>query len=431
MTVLRLLLLACLLLFAVQHDSTASSTYIEVTAAGNRQLRLAVVPPQPMGATIRPTLANEAASVHSFDLTMSGLVAAEVKDAAPLPDGLALTPIDFVPWLSAGYDLLIRGEYELRGEELTLEFRLYDVQTKKMLTSKRFLGGEKDLRRFAHSFSDEVLRALTGEKGPFTSKILYVSNKTGSKELFLMDWDGHNPQQLTQNRSITLSPDISPDAREIIFTSYKRGNPDLYKRGLTGAVEVPVSNRRGLNITGAWSPDGSKIALALSKDGNTEIYTVARDGSAPNRLTVTHAANVSPAWSPDGSRIAFVSDRLGKPQLFIMDANGGNVKRFDTGGAYTVNPAWSPKGDKLAYAKSVGGFQIFVANADGSNEMQLTFEGNNERPRWSPDGRLIVFSSKRGGPEALYVMRANGSGQTRVSRNGGLSQHPVWVPQNP
>ena len=431
MTGLRLLLLAWLLLFAVRHDSTASSTYIEVTAAGNRQLRLAVVPPQPIGTTIRPALANESAAVHSFDLTMSGLVAAEVKDAAPLLNGLALTPIDFVPWLSAGYDLLIRGEYELRGEELTLEFRLYDVPAKKMLTSKRFLGREKDLRRFAHSFSDEIMRALTGEKGPFTSKILYVSTKTGSKELFLMDWDGYNPQQLTNNRSITISPDISPDAKEIIFTSYKRGNPDLYKRGLVGTVEVPISSRRGLNITGSWSPDGSKIALALSKDGNTEIYTIARDGSAPNRLTVTQAANVSPAWSPDGSKIAFVSDRFGKPQLFTMDAKGGNVQRFGYGGAYTVNPAWSPKGDKLAYAKSAGGFQIFVANADGSNEQQLTFDGNNERPRWSPDGRLIVFSSKRGGPEALYVMRADGSGQTKISRSGGLSQHPVWVPQNP
>lgn len=426
MRIIVAMLCVCLLL-AGQRDSSAAN-YVEVTAAGNRLLKMAVVPPQPMGAVIRPELANEVAEVNSFDLTMSGLVVAERRDAAPLANGLALTPIDFVPWLSAGYDLLIRGEYELRGQELTIEFRLYDVLGKKLLTSKRFLGNEKDLRRYAHSFSDEVLRALTGEKGAFTSKILYVSTQTGNKELFLMDWDGYNPQQLTNNHSINLSPDISPDGREIIFTSYKRGNPDLYKRAISSTVEVPVSHRRGLNITGAWSPDGSKIALALSKDGNTEIYTIARDGSSPNRLTVSHSANLSPAWSPDGSKIAFVSDRLGKPQLFVMDASGGNVQRFPVSGGYIVNPAWSPKGDKLAYARMAGGFQIFVANADGSNETQLTFEGSNERPRWSPDGRLIAFSSKRGGQEALYVMRADGSGQTRVSRTKGNSQHPVWTP---
>ncbi|QOX80429.1 Tol-Pal system beta propeller repeat protein TolB [Trichlorobacter lovleyi] len=422
------LVLACLLLLSMQQD-TAAANYIEVTAAGNRLLKLAVVPPQPMGTVIRPELANETAEVHSFDLTMSGLVAAERRDAALLEHGLALTPMDFIPWLSAGYDLLIRGEYELRGQELTLEFRLYDVVAKKLLTSKRFLGREKDLRRYAHSFSDEVLRVLTGEKGAFTSKIIYVSTQSGNKELAMMDWDGFNGQQLTGNRSINLSPDISPDGREVIFTSYKRGNPDLYKRALSSNLEVPVSSRSGLNITGAWSPDGSKIALALSKDGNTEIYTVAKDGSSPNRLTVSHAANVSPAWTPDGSKIAFVSDRLGKPQIFVMDANGGNVRRLITNGSYNVNPSWSPKGDKLAFARMAGGFQIFVANADGSNETQLTFEGNNERPRWSPDGRLIAFSSRRGGQEAIYVMRADGSGQTKVSRSKGLSQHPIWSPR--
>ena len=146
-------------------------------------------------------------------------------------------------------------------------------------------------------------------------------------------------------------------------------------------------------------------------------------------LPICKAANVSPAWAPDGSRIVFVSDRHGKPQLFSMDTNGGNVARFGNGGGYTVNPAWSPKGDKLAYARSAGGFQIFVVNADGSGETQLTFEGNNERPRWSPDGRLIIFSSRRGGQEALYVMRADGSGQTKVSRTAGLGQHPVWTPR--
>jgi len=424
------LFLICLLLSGLQQPVFAAN-YIEVTATGNRLLKLAVVPPQPMGSVIRPDLANETAEVHNFDLNMSGLVTVERRDAPLLTNGLALTPIDFIPWLSAGYDLLIRGEYELRGEELTLEFRLYDVLAKKMVTSKRFLGREKDLRRYAHTFSDEVVRALTGENGAFTSKIVYVSSQPGNKELFMMDWDGHNPQQLTKNRSINLSPDISPDGREIIFTSYKRGNPDLYKRAISSTVEVPVSSRRGLNITGAWSPDGKKIALALSKDGNTEIYTVAKDGSAPSRLTVSRSANVSPAWHPDGSRIVFVSDRLGKPQLFSMDTNGGSVGRFGNGSGYTVNPSWSPKGDKLAFARMVGGFQIFVANADGTGVVQLTSEGNNERPRWSPDGRLIIFSSRRGGQEALYVMRSDGSGQTKVSRTKGVNQHPVWTPRGP
>jgi len=422
--------LFCLLLIVCcRIPATQAAEYIEVTASGNRQLKMAVVPPQPSGSVVRPELANEAADATAFDLAMSGVVTTERRSAAPQPGALGLSTIDFVPWLSAGFDLLILGEYELRGEDLTLEFRLFDVVSKKLLTVKRYLGRKKELRRFAHAFSDEVLQALTGVRGSFSSRIVYVSNQTGFKEIWQMDWDGYNPQQVTRNRSITISPDVSPDGREILFTSYKRGNPDLYKRAFSGTVDVPVSTYPGLNITGAWSPDGSKIALALSKDGNTEIYTINRDGSAPKRLTVSNVANVSPAWSPDGSTIAFVSDRLGKPQVYLMDANGGNVRRISTNGSYCVNPAWSPDGAKIVYASLAGGFQIFTINADGSGNTQLTSEGSNERPRWSPDGRLIAFSSRRGGAEAIYVMRADGSGQTRVSRSGGASLHPVWTPQ--
>ena len=161
------------------------------------------------------------------------------------------------------------------------------------------------------------------------------------------------------------------------------------------------------------------------------LFRSNRDGSAPERLTVTNAANLSPAWSPDGSKIAFVSDRFGKPHIFIMDANGGNVQRLTTNGGNNFNPAWSPKGDKIAYTHMAGGFQIFTINPDGSGDSQLTTVGSNERPRWSPDGRLIAFSSKRDGGEAIYVMRADGSGQTRVSRTPGKSQHPTWSPRWP
>lgn len=425
--ILNLLVSTIMVIFACSYSTAA--TYIEVTAPGNRLLKLAIVPPQPAGNTIQPQLANDMAEAQAFDLTMSGLFTAEKRDSAPLPQRLGLSMVDFVPWLTAGYDLLVRGEYELRGDELTVEFRLFDVLNKKPLLVKRYLGKTSELRRFAHAFSDEVLLVVAGEKGAFTSRIAFVSTQTGNKEIFMMDWDGHNLQQITKNRAINLGPDVSPDGREIIFTSYKRGNPDLYKRAISSSVDVPISKNPGVNITGAWSPDGSKIALTMSKDGNSEIYLVNRDGSAPVRLTVSSSANVSPTWSPDGSMIAFVSDRLGRPQIFIIDSKGGNMRRLTSNGSYNVNPSWSPKGDKIAYARSAGGFQIFVINADGTGDTQLTTEGSNERPRWSPDGRLIAFSSKRGGAESIYVMRADGSGQTKVSRNGGKNIHPAWSPR--
>lgn len=427
---MRFSLLILLAILALSATAPAQTGYIEVTAPGNRQLKLAVDTPHCLDATPNVEAAKEMGAVISFDMNMSGLVSADTREQLPLPGGIAFAETDFVPWLTSGYDLLVRSEYSIKGDELTVEFRLYDVLNRKMITAKRYLGKVKDLRHLVHSFDDEILLALTNVRGCFTTRIAYVSNQSGNKEIFIMDWDGHNIMQLTRNGSINLNPDFSPDGREIIFTSYKHGNPDLYKRALSNATEVPISRRKGLNITGAWSPDGSKIALALSKDGDAEIYTITKDGGNPQRLTINPAIDISPTWSPDSSRIAFVSDRLGKPQLFMMNVASGAVQRLTTSGSYNVTPRWSPKGDKIAYARMQGGgFHIYTINPDGSGDTQLTSVGSNENPAWSPDGRFIAFSSKRGGSEDIYVMRADGSGQTRVGQSKGRSTQPAWSPR--
>lgn len=418
------ILLAVLLIFPAA--VSAQSGYIEVTAPGNRLLKLAVDTPLALDQAPNTESAREISDVLVFDMNMSGIASAESREQLPLPGGITLADADYMPWMTGGYDLLIRSSYSIKGGELTVEFRLFDVINRKLMTAKRYLGKTNELRRFTHSFADEVLLVITGEKGCFTSRIAYVSNQTGNKEISIMDWDGHNPLPLTRNGSININPDFAPDGREIIFTSYKRGNPDLYRRALSSPAEVVLSNRKGLNITGTWSPDGSKIALALSKDGDAEIYTIAKDGGNPVRLTISRALEVYPSWSPDGKQIAFVSDRLGKPQIFVMDADGGNVRRLTTSGGYNVNPRWSPKGDRIAYSRSQGGFQIFTIRADGTGDTQLTSEGNNENPSWSPDGRFITFSSARGGGQGVYVMRSDGSGQTRVSRGKGSYSQPVW-----
>lgn len=429
---MRYIFFSILILLLLPLGSAAQSGVpeaVEVTASGNRQLKLAVETPRTLDSATGPATGSEMSDVIAFDMNMSGVTTAETRPQSTLSGG-SLAETAFLPWMAAGFDLLVRGEYSVKGDNLTVEFRLFDLVNRKMLTSRRYLGTTKELRRFAHAFADEIMLVVTGEKGAFTTHIAFVSSQTGNKEIVIMDWDGHNQVQLTRNGSINLNPDFSPDGREIIFSSYKRGNPDLFKRALSNTVEVPLSTRKGLNITGTWSPDGSKIALALSKDGNSEIYTIAKDGSHPTRLTNNPAIEVSPVWSPDGTRLAFLSDRLGKPQIFIMDADGSNVRRLTTSGAYNVNPRWSPKGDKIAYARMQGGsFQIYTVNIDGTGDTQLTTNGSSENPSWSPDGRLLAFSSKRGGVEAIYVMRADGSGQTRVSQGKGRCTQPAWSPR--
>ncbi len=406
----------------------AQETYREVTAAGANKLTLAVDSPRRLGGGDFPG-AGEIAEVLRADMTLAGLFTVAAPAAPVTAAGIRPGEFDFAPWRGAGVDLLVKCGYTLSGDTLTAEFRLYNVNQGREVLAKRYSGRQRDLRKIAHTFSDDILESLTGERGPFTGKIAFVSNRSRNKELYLMDYDGYHVQQLTRNGSINLNPDFSPTGRELVYTSYRRRNPDLYRRVLATGAEAAISTRRGINVTGAWSPDGKQIALALSKDGNSEIYVISRDGRQMKRLTNNPAIDVSPAWSPDGKQIAFVSDRLGKPQLFIMNADGSGVRRLTTNGAYNVSPRWSPKGDRIAYCRQERGFQIYVINADGSGDTRLTGEGSNEHPRWSPDGRFITFSSTRDGGEAIYVMRADGSGQTRVSRGARKDSHPTWSPR--
>ena len=406
---MRTILLLIMLLLAPQM-ALAAEGYIDVTAPVSRKLKLFIAPTTPLSGQVTPEVSRELSELFGLDLSLAGPFEISATETA-----------------GTGSDLVLKSAYSAQGNAITLECRLFDQVLNREVTAKRYSGGAKELRRMGHAFSDEVLRAVTGEKGPFTGKIAYVTKISGNKEIFVMDYDGHNPQRLTNNGSINLKPDFAPSGKEVIYTSYKKGNPDLYRRELFTGLEARISSRSGLNAMGAFSPDGSKIALVMSKEGNSEIYLISREGKELARLTNNHAIDVSPAWSPDGSRIAFVSDRLGKPQVFIMNADGEHVRRLTVNGAYNVTPRWSPKGDRIAYARQEGGgFQIYAINPDGSQDTQLTTAGSNEHPRFSPDGRFIVFSSTRDGAEAIYLMRADGSSQTRISPNRAQNSHPTW-----
>jgi len=414
------LVFVLLLLLLCPAGTFSQEEFLRVTAPGNRQLKMAILPPVPLSGDENPKIAADIADIFKLDLGITGIISLADQPAA------SQTPSN----LPADADIILKTTYRLSASSITFEYRLTELPSGKELLAKRYSSSLQDLRKTAHTFADEVLYALTGERGPFTGKIGYVSTASGNKEIYIMDWDGYNSQKITSNGSINLNPDFSPSGKELVFTSYKKQNPDLYRRELFTGTEARISSAPGINITGAFSPEGNRVALAMSKDGNSEIYLITKGGKPLSRLTTNPAIDLSPTWSPDGKFIAFVSDRLGRPQIFMMRIDGSDIKRLTSVGAYNVAPRWSPKGDKIAYSRQYGNnFQIHTINPDGSDDKQITSEGNNEHPRWSPDGRLIVFSSKRAGTESVYVMRADGSGQTKVSRGRSSDSHPTWSPR--
>ncbi len=313
--------------------------------------------------------------------------------------------------------------YQFHGQAI-------DAGTGEVALDRTYPFTQGTLRETMHRFVDDVLEALTGERGIAETQIAYVRQDGRVKEIWMMDYDGENRRQVTHDRSLALSPAWAPWGTEIAFTTFRRGNPDLYLFDLNRKASYPFSTRPGLNTAPAYSPDGKWIACTLSRDGNAEVYRISRDAQTARRLTRNSVIDTSPCFSPTGREILFTSNRTGSPQVYVMDVEGLNQRLLTIEGSYNDSPQWSPKGDKICYAARHDGiFDVIVMDANGANPIQITSNaGHNENPHWSADGRKIVFSSSRQGKRQIFMMNADGSDVVRLTGDGDCF-NPSWGPR--
>ncbi len=332
-------------------------------------------------------------------------------------------------WQQLGVQYLLEGSAQTDGENLTAEIKLSDVSGRSVIKTSKWEMEAEAYRTLAHIISDETVLTLTGQKGIFLTKIAYVRWEAGNKEIYVCDYDGHNPRPVTDDRSINVSPAWSPDGSKLVYTSYKKGNPDLWVSEVSTNQSNLFASYKGLNVNPAWSPDGKYVAATLSKDGNSEIYLLTAEGQIVRRLTNTRAIDCSPTWSPDGKQIAFTSDRPGYPQIYVMDTQGNNLRRLTYTGKISDSPCWSPQGDKIAFAlREKRKLDICTIDVTGENLTRLTREGSNENPDWSPDGLHIVFCSNRTGKYEIYTMHWDGSSETKITTGETVSYNPSWSP---
>jgi TolB protein len=345
--------------------------------------------------------------------------------------------VNYAAWNQLGAQWLIKVQYEKSpsGDKYKFVFRLFDVVNEQFLVGKRYQGKKSFMRKIMHRFADEVMEQLTGKRGVAETRLAFLSRTPDGKEMYAVDFDGANVQKLTNEQSVILSPDWSPNGRFIVYTSYKDRNPDLILLNPAGRRNRrPLLKLPGINSAPAWSPDGSKISLVLSKDSNSEIYVLNRWRKL-TRLTRHFNIDTSPTWSPDGKKIAFTSDRsgTGRPQIYIMDASSGDrtgVKRITFQSRYNDNPSWSPDGDKIAFTSMVkGNFQIKIYNTETRKTTDVTSgPGSKEEPTWSPDGQFLAYRLTRGRQSSIHIRRVEGkkSRQLTFLPEGGVS--PTWSP---
>lgn len=331
------------------------------------------------------------------------------------------------------------GNLGVSGGKLQVQGWLFDA---KNTASPQILGKQyqeaataDNARLIAHRFADEIIFRLGGGiPGVAESRIYFISNRTGNKEVWAMDYDGAGEEQLTKLKSIALSPRVSPDGSRVAFSGLSANSWQImmYSNDLGRVVSFPRMG--GDNFSPAWSSDGSRLAFSSSmRNGDPDIYATDDKGAGLKRLTAFKGSDVSPVFNPKtNAQIAWVSGRTGLPQIFVMDVDGSNVQQITNEG-YAVSPSWSPNGMLLAFSwirhygpGAPGGQDIYLMNVATREFVQLTHDsGRNDFPSWSPDGRHIVFQSTRTGSEQIWSMLADGTHQQQLTRSGKNSM-PNW-----
>jgi TolB protein len=379
-------------------------------------------------------------SVLYNDLTQAGIFDAVSKEFNPLqnpgsPQEMRLEAWNVPP---PNANMVAFGNFGKAGDDIQMQGWLFDVKNQQ---SPQVLGKQyrekatqENARLIAHRFANEIIFRLGGGiNGIFESKIVFISKRSGNKEVWIMDYDGAGQTQLTKNGNIALSPRLSPDGSRVAFTSFNRKGVDIGMYSLELGRSVSFPDFAGTNSSPAWSADGTKLAFSSSMRGDPEIFVTDANGSSPRRITAFSGSDVSPVWNPKtGSQIAFVSGRTGLPQIYIMEADGTNIQRMTDGG-YAVSPSWSPNGQFLTFAwrrkygpGAPGGQDIYIMDIATRQWVQLTHDsGVNDYPSWSPDGRHIVFESNRGGRADIWTMLADGSQQKQLTTSGN-NQQPNW-----
>ena len=336
----------------------------------------------------------------------------------------------------AGWAVQVWGSILPRGPEAVMEGTLFDFtrgERGEIVGGKRYVGSPDVVRQMAHRFADELAFHFTGEQGIARSRIAFVSERNGGKELFVMDYDGYNPRQVTFDAFLNLAPSWSPDKQRVAFVTYREGkDPQIHELDLATGRRRAIVALPGLNITPEWAPNGQELAFATSQDGNSEIYKVDKAGKRFERLTNHGAADLAPTWSPTGREIAFTSDRGGTPQIYLMSAEGTSLRPLtykDRHGTYNTAAAWSPKGNWIAYVCRDDRrlLKLCLISPDGQQGRQLTTGGSNdESPSWSADGRHVVFSAARNGKRDIYMINVDGTGLERLTANGTFNDDPAW-----
>lgn len=356
-------------------------------------------------------------------------------------------------WTEGGVTYLVASKMQNKGSSLEASIKVYNILTKKEVLNTSATINKDQLREAGHRLSDAVYRSITGKPSVFLSKIVFISDRTSvgkdkRKELYIMDFDGRRVEKLTNFNSMVLSPSVSPDNSKIMFslianhkeTSRNRvrtiKNIDLMMLDLRTSKVSTLSSRPGINSGAIFTAGGDNMYVTLSYTGNADIYEMGLNGGKMRKVTSHYADDVDPSVTADGSLMTFLSSRSGRAHIYTMDPRGTekDIKRISFVGQFNATPRFSPDGKEIVFVSWVDGlFDLYRIDSQGNNLFRLTKDfGSNEEPAYSPDGEFIIFTSRRvvnrhKAVQEIWIMNREGEILGQLTQDFGECFSPQWT----
>lgn len=410
-----------------------AQTRLDVTPSNFQPISIAL--PDFVGAGADGDMGRNVTQVITGNLRRSGLFAPIDQAAYIEKIGNFDAAPRYADWRAINAQALVTGRIARQSDgRIKTQFHLWDVFAGQRLIGQQYDTVPDNWRRIAHIISDAIYERMTGEKGYFDSRVVFV-DESGPKErrikrLAIMDQDGANVRYLTRGDDLVLTPRFSPSTQEVTYMSFGQREPRVVLLNIETGQRELVGNFPGMSFAPRFSPDGQRVIMSLQQGGNSNIFVLDLRSKQTTRLTDAAAIDTSPSYSPDGARICFESDRGGSQQIYVMGANGGAAQRISFGDGSYSTPVWSPRGDYIAFTKlGRGSFAIGLMKPDGSGERLLTEGFHNEGPTFSPNGRVIMFFRDPGGSggPSLYTVDITGRNEQKVP-TPGFASDPAWSP---
>jgi len=405
-----------------------SEVYINILKTPGQKLTTAL--PPFFTKEIPQKESDDLLAVLENDLKLSGFfqVTTEFPPGENLNglEGIGNTEI-FDNILTQGFQLLINVHLRQEGEKLVLEGLVFDPTSRRQIFGKRYRGSKRGGIKMVHLAAGDIIQELTGVTPMTGSRLAFLWNISGTKRVYVSDYDGRNIEPVSPEGVLSLFPEWAPDDA-LVYTSFESSMPQLIYHATGSGFRKVLASYPGMNANSAYSPDGRHVLTTLSQPGNPEIFKLDDNGKIVKRMTFDSAVDTSPAYSPDGRRFAFVSNRGGGPQIYTMADDGGKPVRVTFKGHYNVSPSWSPDGKYLAYSSIVDGrFQIMLLNMHDGEVIQVTDKaGSKEDPAWGPDGRHIVFTLTKGYKSDLYMLDIFTKELNRITKGRGSFTSTSW-----